>query len=107
MRLAAIAVLLLLGGCSLAGNLHLGDVTLALHQGFHAFGSHVAIARVALGKANPSPKPSASRSANKEASPPTSPVSIVATVTSAPQNSSVRRVPKRSLIHPPNSWISA
>jgi hypothetical protein len=45
MRLAAIGVLLLLlGGCSLAGSLHLGDVTLALHQGFHAFGSHVAIA---------------------------------------------------------------
>ena len=32
------------GGCSLAGSLHLGDVTLALHHGFHAFGSHVAIA---------------------------------------------------------------
>jgi hypothetical protein len=35
---------LALGGCSLAGSLHLGDVTLALHHGFHAFGSHVAIA---------------------------------------------------------------
>ena len=35
---------LTLGGCSLAGSLHLGDVTLALHHGFHAFGSHVAIA---------------------------------------------------------------
>lgn len=37
-------LVLALGGCSLAGSLHLGDVTLALHHGFHAFGSHVAIA---------------------------------------------------------------
>ena len=35
---------LALGGCSVAGSLHLGDVTLALHNGFHAFGSHVALA---------------------------------------------------------------
>jgi len=35
---------LALGGCSFAGRLHLGDVTLALHQGLHVFGSHVAIA---------------------------------------------------------------
>jgi hypothetical protein len=35
---------LALGGCSFAGSLHLGDVTLALHNGFSAFGSHVAFA---------------------------------------------------------------
>ena len=45
MRRGALWLLLVLalGGCSFAGRLHLGDVTLALHQGFHAFGSHVAI----------------------------------------------------------------
>jgi hypothetical protein len=32
-----------LGGCSFAGRLHLGDVTLALNHGLHAFGSHVAL----------------------------------------------------------------
>jgi hypothetical protein len=35
---------LLLGGCSFAGSLQLGDVTLALHEGFAAFGTHVALA---------------------------------------------------------------
>jgi hypothetical protein len=44
MRCLATLALLLLGGCSLAGSLHLGDVTLGLSQGFHAFGSHVAVA---------------------------------------------------------------
>ncbi len=45
MRLA-LAVLLaaVLGGCSFAGSLHLGDVNLMLHQGFYGFGSHVAFA---------------------------------------------------------------
>jgi hypothetical protein len=33
-----------LAGCSFAGSLHLGDVSLALGQGFQAFGSHVAVA---------------------------------------------------------------
>jgi hypothetical protein len=32
---------LLLGGCSLAGSLHFGDVSLGLHSGFAALGSHV------------------------------------------------------------------
>jgi hypothetical protein len=32
---------LLLGGCSLAGSLHVGDVTLGLQNGFAAMGSHV------------------------------------------------------------------
>ena len=47
MRRRALWPLLLvvaLGGCSFAGSLHLGDVTLALHHGFHVFGSHVAVA---------------------------------------------------------------
>ena len=39
-----LALPLSVGGCSFAGSLHLGDVTLALPQGFHAFGSHVAFA---------------------------------------------------------------
>jgi hypothetical protein len=34
---------LLLGGCSFAGRLHLGDVTLGLHNGFAAIGSHVGV----------------------------------------------------------------
>ena len=42
--LFALLLALALGGCSVAGSLHLGDVTLALHNGFHTFGSHVAIA---------------------------------------------------------------
>jgi hypothetical protein len=36
-------VALLLGGCSLAGSLHFGDVTMGLQNGFAALGSHVGI----------------------------------------------------------------
>jgi hypothetical protein len=43
MRTALLLLLLLLGGCSFAGSLQLGDVTLGLCQGFQAFGSHVAL----------------------------------------------------------------
>ena len=32
---------LLLGGCSFAGSLHFGDISLGLHNGFVAMGSHV------------------------------------------------------------------
>lgn len=42
--LAALLLAAALGGCSFAGSLHLGDVSLALSQGFQTFGSHVAIA---------------------------------------------------------------
>jgi hypothetical protein len=44
-RLLALALIAgALGGCSFAGSLHLGDVSLALGQGLQTFGSHVAIA---------------------------------------------------------------
>jgi hypothetical protein len=44
MRRVALSLLVALavGGCSFAGSLQLGDVTLGLSQGFHAFGSRVA-----------------------------------------------------------------
>ena len=41
--LALTALVSLLGGCSVAGRLHFGDVTLGLHQGFAAIGSHVGV----------------------------------------------------------------
>jgi hypothetical protein len=34
---------LLLGGCSVMGSLHVGDVTLGLQNGFATMGSHVGI----------------------------------------------------------------
>ncbi len=34
---------LLLGGCSVMGSLHAGDVTLGLQNGFATMGSHVGI----------------------------------------------------------------
>jgi hypothetical protein len=34
---------LLLGGCSVMGNLHAGDITLGLQNGFGSIGSHVGI----------------------------------------------------------------
>ncbi len=33
----------LLGGCSIMGSLHVGDVTLGLQNGFATMGSHVGI----------------------------------------------------------------
>ncbi len=36
-------VSVLLGGCSVMGSLHLGDVTLGLQNGFATMGSHVGI----------------------------------------------------------------
>ena len=36
-----VASAVLLGGCSFAGSLHFGDVTLGLQNGFAAIGSHV------------------------------------------------------------------
>lgn len=44
MRWPALLIVVALGGCSFAGSLRLGDVSLGLTQGFHAFGSHVALA---------------------------------------------------------------
>jgi hypothetical protein len=38
-----VAAALLLGGCSFAGSLHFGDLTLGLQNGFAAMGSHVGI----------------------------------------------------------------
>jgi hypothetical protein len=38
-----VASALLLGGCSLAGSLHFGDVTLGLQNGFTAMGSHAGL----------------------------------------------------------------
>ena len=41
--LAVAVSAVLLGGCSLAGSLHVGDVSLGLHSGFAALGSHVGL----------------------------------------------------------------
>ena len=41
--IASVAAALLLGGCSFAGSLHFGDVTLGLQNGFAAMGNHVGI----------------------------------------------------------------
>ena len=38
-----VASALLLGGCSFAGSRHFGDVSLGLHNGFAAIGSHVGV----------------------------------------------------------------
>ena len=38
-----VASALLLGGCSFAGSLHFGDVSLGLHNGFATIGSHVGV----------------------------------------------------------------
>jgi hypothetical protein len=40
-RIGLAATVVLLGGCSLAGSLHFGDVSLGLSSGFAALGSHV------------------------------------------------------------------
>jgi hypothetical protein len=41
--ICVVPLALLLAGCSLAGSLHFGDVTLGLQSGFAAMGSHVGI----------------------------------------------------------------
>src|SRR5437764_3458271 len=64
-------------------------------------GSQLDIARVAVGNVAPSPSPSSTRTANIDHSPPTSPVSIVATAQVRPQTISVRRAPNLSPNQPP------
>src|SRR3984957_12077024 len=56
-------------------------------------GVQLAIARVAVGNAAPSPKPKARRIANREANPPTAPVRIVDTPTMAQHTLRVSRGP--------------
>ena len=70
-------------------------------------GSQVAIARVAVGNAAPSPKPSARRTRNREVSPPTAPVSAVDMQTISAEAPSVRRGPSLSPSQPPISWKTA
>ena len=72
-----------------------------------ASGVQIAMARVAVGKAAPSPIPSASRAANNEASPPTAPVVAVAAQTISPQTPRVARAPNVSPSQPPTSWNNA
>src|SRR5260221_3230183 len=72
-----------------------------------ASGIQLVIARVAVGKAAPSPKPRASRAASSAANPPAAPVSTVAAQTTRPQIPRVRRAPKRLPSQPPTSWNSA
>ena len=65
------------------------------------------MARVAVGKVAPSPKPSITRNRNSEMRPEDRPVRIVATAQISPQANSVRRGPKRSPTHPPMIWKTA
>ena len=62
------------------------------------------IARVAVGKVAPSPKPSSTRARNRLISPPTRPVRIVAEAQIMPQTRSVRRAPNLSPTEPPMTW---
>jgi hypothetical protein len=59
-------------------------------------GVHTAMARVAVGKAAPSPTPRASRAPNRLMRPPTAPVAAVAMQTIRPLTESVRRAPNLS-----------
>src|SRR5690242_712013 len=68
-----------------------------------ASGSQLVIARVAVGKAAPSPNPSARRNAKREAKPLARLVSTVAAATIAQQAANVNLAPQRSPIHPPMS----
>ena len=67
-------------------------------------GSQVDMARVAVGKVAPSPRPSSTRTANRVHKPSTSPVSMVAADQIRPQTIRVRRAPKRSPNQPPITW---
>ena len=66
-------------------------------------GVQVDIARVAVGKAGPSPKPKAIRAAISDMKPPVSPVSTVEIAAITQQVASTKRAPKRSASHPPKS----
>ena len=71
-----------------------------------AAGVQYCIARVAVGKVAPSPKPSATRAMNNVNSPCTKPVMMVALAQIMPHQNSVRRAPKRSPTQPPITWNS-
>ena len=62
------------------------------------------MARVAVGKVAPSPKPSSTRARNRLIKPPTIPVRIVAIAQIKPQASRVRRAPNLSPTEPPITW---
>ena len=64
------------------------------------------IARVAVGKVAPSPKPSATRAVNSVTRPVTKPVMMVAPAQIRPHQNRVRRGPKRSPTQPPITWNS-
>lgn len=66
-----------------------------------------ASARVAVGNAAPSPKPSRMRAAKSEAKPLTPPIRTVAADQSVPQMTSVQRAPRKSPSHPPAIWKKA
>ena len=70
-------------------------------------GDQLAMARVAVGNAAPSPKPSRRRIRKRLPRPPARPVAIVVTATTSPLQNSVRRGPKRSAIQPPKIWKKA
>jgi hypothetical protein len=65
------------------------------------------MARVAVGKVAPSPRPSAMRARMRPQNPLASPVKSVALDQTRPQTPSVRRGPKRSPIQPPMIWKAA
>ncbi len=67
-------------------------------------GSQDDMARVAVGKVAPSPRPSSIRTRISDHSPLTSPVSIVAAAQTSPHTVSVRRAPNRSPNQPPATW---
>lgn len=67
-------------------------------------GNQELMARVAVGKVAPSPRPSSTRASSNDHSPPTKPVRIVAPAQTRPQTVNVRRAPKRSPNQPPITW---
>src|SRR6202011_3117584 len=69
-------------------------------------GVQYCIARVAVGKVAPSPKPSATRAANSVNRLVTKPVAMVAAAQISPHQNRVLRGPKRSPTQPPITWNS-
>ena len=65
------------------------------------------MARVAVGKVAPSPKPRSTRARNRLMRPPTIPVRIVAEAQIRPQTRSVRLAPNLSPTDPPMTWKMA
>jgi hypothetical protein len=70
-------------------------------------GVQLAMARVAVGKAAPSPKPTARRIAMSDARPPAAPVKAVETATMIQQAVKTSQAPNLSATQPPMSWNRA